>query len=161
MKKLLVLVTAAVATLALAGAVQAGCMATIGLSSTPKAGMAAGTPWVVTIRVLQHGRRPMPDAKPEVRVRNDAGKLLVFKAAIGAQAYGLAVAGVLTSALGAYYYLRVVVYMYMRPAEGVEEATPGAALTVAVAVAAVAVVALGIGPELVASLARAATMGKL
>jgi len=89
------------------------------------------------------------------------GKLLVFQAAVQAQSYLLAVLGVLTSALGAYYYLRVVVYMYMRPAEGVEEAAPGAALTVAVAVAAVAVVALGIGPELVASLARAATMGKL
>ena len=79
MKKLLVLVTAAVATLALTGAAQAGCMATVGLSSSPKAGMAAGTPWVVTIRVLQHGRTPMPDAKPEVRVRNAAGKLLVFR----------------------------------------------------------------------------------
>jgi NADH-quinone oxidoreductase subunit N len=89
------------------------------------------------------------------------GKLLVFQAAIQAQSYLLAVLGVLTSALGAYYYLRVVVYMYMRPGEGAEEAAPGAALTVAVAVAAVAVVALGIGPELVASIARAATMGKL
>ena len=44
-------------------------------------------------------------------------KLLVFKAAISAQAYGLAIVGVLTSALGAYYYLRVVVYMYMRAPE--------------------------------------------
>ena len=33
-------------------------------------GHAAGEPWVVTIRVLQHGRTPMPDAKPEVRIRN-------------------------------------------------------------------------------------------
>jgi NADH-quinone oxidoreductase subunit N len=43
-------------------------------------------------------------------------KLLVFKSAIAGGAWGLAVAGILTSALGAYYYLRVVVYMYMRPA---------------------------------------------
>ena len=42
--------------------------------------MAAGTPWVVTIRVLQHGRTPMSDARPEVRIRNGAGRLLVFKA---------------------------------------------------------------------------------
>ena len=55
-------------------------MATVGLSSMPKAGHAAGTPWVVTIRVLQHGRTPMADAKPEVRIRNAAGKLFVFKA---------------------------------------------------------------------------------
>ena len=40
----------------------------------------AGKPWVVTIRVLQHGVTPMPDAKPEVRIRNAAGKLFVFKA---------------------------------------------------------------------------------
>ena len=84
------------------------------------------------------------------------GKLLVFQAAVGAQAVGLAVIGVLTSALGAYYYLRVVVYMYMRPPVGADEGTASPALSLAVAVAAVAVIALGIGPEPVASLARGA-----
>ena len=54
-------------------------MATVGLSSTPKAGIAAGTPWVVTIRVLQHGVTPMPDAKPEVRIKRANGKLIVFR----------------------------------------------------------------------------------
>jgi NADH-quinone oxidoreductase subunit N len=83
-------------------------------------------------------------------------KLLIFKAAIGAQAYGLAIAGVLTSALGAYYYLRIVVYMYMRPAEGAEETLASPALSLGLAAAAVAVVVLGIGPEPIASLARAA-----
>jgi NADH-quinone oxidoreductase subunit N len=83
-------------------------------------------------------------------------KLLVFKAAIGAGAYGLAIAGVLTSALGAYYYLRVVVYMYMRPVEGAEETLASPALSVGLAAAAIAVVVLGIGPEPIASLARAA-----
>jgi hypothetical protein len=78
-KKLFVFVATAVAGLALAGVAQAGCWATVGLSSLPKADHAAGQPWVVTIRVLQHGRTPMPDAKPEVRIRNAAGKLLVFK----------------------------------------------------------------------------------
>jgi hypothetical protein len=80
MKKLFVLVATIVAGLALAGVAQAGCMATVGLDSTPKAGHPAGKPWVVTVRVLQHGRTPMPDAKPEVRIRNAAGKLFVFKA---------------------------------------------------------------------------------
>ena len=79
MKKLILLVAAG-ATFALPGAAQAGCMATVGLSSTPKAGLQAGQPWVVTIRVLQHGVRPMPDAKPEVRIRNAAGTLFRFKA---------------------------------------------------------------------------------
>jgi hypothetical protein len=80
MKKLFTLVATVVGMLALAGAAQAGCMATVGLSSMPKAGHAAGKPWLVTIRVLQHGVRPMPDARPEVRIRNAAGKLFVFKA---------------------------------------------------------------------------------
>jgi hypothetical protein len=80
MNKLLVLAVSLVAGLVLVGVAQAGCMATVGLSSMPKAGHAAGTPWVVTIRVLQHGRTPMSDAKPEVRIRNAAGKLFVFKA---------------------------------------------------------------------------------
>ena len=79
MRKLFVFVATAVAGLALAGVAQAGCMATVGLSSMPKADHAAGKPWIVTIRVLQHGRTPMSDAKPEVRIRNAAGKLLVFK----------------------------------------------------------------------------------
>ena len=80
MKKLFVLVATVVAAFALVGVAQAGCMATVGLSSMPKAGHAAGNPWVVTIRVLQHGRRPMSDAKPEVRIVSDAGKQFVFKA---------------------------------------------------------------------------------
>jgi hypothetical protein len=79
MKKLFVLVTV-VAALAVAGVAQAGCFATVGLSSMPKAGHAAGQPWIVTIRVLQHGRTPMSDAKPEVRIHNAGGKLFVFKA---------------------------------------------------------------------------------
>ena len=79
MKKLFALAASIAAALALAGVAQAGCMATVGLSSMPKPGLAAGEPWVVTIRVLQHGRTPMADAKPEVRIRNAAGKLFVFK----------------------------------------------------------------------------------
>ena len=69
-----------VGALAVPGVAKAGCMATVGLSSMPKPGLAAGQPWIVTIRVLQHGRTPMPDAKPEVRIRNAAGKLFRFKA---------------------------------------------------------------------------------
>jgi hypothetical protein len=80
MTKFFVLAATVGAGLALAGAAQAGCMATVGLSSTPKATQAAGTPWIVTIRVLQHGRTPMPDAQPEIRIRNASGKLIVFKA---------------------------------------------------------------------------------
>ncbi len=88
------------------------------------------------------------------------GKLLIFKAAINAQAYGLAVVGVLTSALGAYYYLRVVVFMYMRAPEAGEEGalTLGPALSFALVLSAAAVVVLGIGPGPFAELARAASV---
>jgi hypothetical protein len=79
MKKLFVLVAAVGVSLALTAAAYAGCMATVGLSAMPKPGLQAGQPWVVTVRVLQHGRTPMADAKPEVRIRNTAGKLFVFK----------------------------------------------------------------------------------
>ena len=80
MKKLIVFVATVVAALAATGAANAGCMATVGLSSLPKPGLQAGQPWLVTIRVLQHGRTPMSDATPEVRIRNRAGKLFVFQA---------------------------------------------------------------------------------
>lgn len=78
MKKLLALAAAAAA-LAVSGAAEAGCMATVGLSSVPKT-HPAGKPWIVTVRVLQHGRTPMPDARPVVRIRDAAGKLLRFRA---------------------------------------------------------------------------------
>jgi NADH-quinone oxidoreductase subunit N len=45
------------------------------------------------------------------------GKLYVFLAAVQAQMWALAVIGVLTSVVGAYYYLRVIKVMYFDPAE--------------------------------------------
>jgi NADH-quinone oxidoreductase subunit N len=85
------------------------------------------------------------------------GKLYVFQAAVGAELYGLAIFGVLTSAMGAYYYLRVVVYMYMKPAEGEEEGISSTSLSLALAVAAIAVVFLGIGADPLVKLAQAAS----
>ena len=80
MKKLFVFVATVVAALAVTAAANAGCMATVGLSSLPKADHAAGKPWIVPIRLPHHGRTPMSDAKPEVRIRNAAGRLFTFKA---------------------------------------------------------------------------------
>jgi hypothetical protein len=79
MKKSILFLAVAIGLL-VPGVAKAGCMATVGLSSMPKPGHQAREPWIVTIRVLQHGQRPMPDAKPEVRIRNAAGKLFRFKA---------------------------------------------------------------------------------
>lgn len=84
------------------------------------------------------------------------GKLYVFQAAVGAELYGLAIFGVLTSALGAYYYLRVVVYMYMKPADAAEEGISSTTLALALGVAAIAVVVLGIGADPIVRLAQVA-----
>jgi NADH-quinone oxidoreductase subunit N len=47
------------------------------------------------------------------------GKFYIFKAALDARLFWLAVLGLLNSAVAAYYYLRLLVVMYMRdPAEG-------------------------------------------
>jgi len=75
-------------------------------------------------------------------------KLVVFGAAVRAGDYGLAVLGVLASAVSLYYYLRVVVVMYMREPEGSAVETPGRFPSVGgvVAVAAAAVLVLGVGP---------------
>ena len=45
------------------------------------------------------------------------GKFYVFQAAVQGGAVGLALIGLLTSLFSAYYYLRVLVVMYMRPGE--------------------------------------------
>jgi NADH-quinone oxidoreductase subunit N len=85
------------------------------------------------------------------------GKLYIFQAAVGAELYGLAVLGVLTSVLGAYYYLRVVVYMYMRPPEGEPDALASPSMAVALAAAVAVVVLLGIVADPVVRLAQAAS----
>ena len=48
-------------------------------SARSKGQHTAGRPWVVTVRVLQHGRTPMR-TEPAVRIRNAAGKLFTFEA---------------------------------------------------------------------------------
>src|SRR5512138_3361451 len=84
-------------------------------------------------------------------------KLYVFQAAVGAQLYGLAVLGVLTSVLGAYYYLRVVVYMYMRSPEGEPDALRSPAISVALVAAIAVVVLLGIVADPMVRLAQVAS----
>ena len=65
-------------------------------------------------------------------------KFYVFSAALQANLVGLTIIGVLNSAVGAYYYLRIIVMMYMREAREEVPATPippalGAALAISVA----------------------------
>lgn len=77
------------------------------------------------------------------------GKLYIVKGAIGAGLYPLSVILLLNSVLGAYYYLRVMVFMYMRdPAPGAPFARPmkSGYVTTALVLAALVVVVLGIWP---------------
>ena len=85
------------------------------------------------------------------------GKFYLFSAAIKSGYVGLAIIGVLNSAASVYYYLRVMVYMYMK--EPTEEfdwagATPSIAICLLVSVGATLV--LGIVPGLVLELAQKA-----
>src|SRR3954447_10167669 len=66
-------VAAVGAALALPGVASAGGFATVGLSSLPD-GTAPGTPWHVTLTILQHGRTPMSDLNPTVRVASADGQ---------------------------------------------------------------------------------------
>jgi NADH-quinone oxidoreductase subunit N len=77
------------------------------------------------------------------------GKLYIVKAAIGADMYVLSVILLLNSVVAAYYYLRVLVYMYMRePAPGAPVAVPMRSGYVAAALilAAVGVLVVGLMP---------------
>ncbi len=84
------------------------------------------------------------------------GKLLVLRAAVDAGLVPLAVVAVLTSVVGLYYYLRVVVYLYMQPpAEAQEIPVHSWATDAALLATAVAVLAVGIGPGLLSDAATA------
>ena len=91
------------------------------------------------------------------------GKWFVFKAAIDGGLYWLAILGFVNSVIGAYYYLRVMVYMYMRePAAGAPVALPmrSGYVTAALLVSALFVLALGLVPTRAIEVAvRAATLG--
>jgi len=85
------------------------------------------------------------------------GKLYLFKAAVGAQLYPLAIVGVLTSVLGAFYYLRVVVHMYMKPAEGSDQTVAAPAMIYALGAAALVVMLFGLVADPFIRLAQAAS----
>ncbi|HET7745865.1 MAG TPA: NADH-quinone oxidoreductase subunit N, partial [Vicinamibacteria bacterium] len=87
------------------------------------------------------------------------GKFYLFNAAVGAGYTNLAIVGMITSVISAYYYLRVIVYMYMREPVGEDTwspVRPGSAI--ALAVAAVIILGLGIWPTPVLGWAHAAAL---
>jgi NADH-quinone oxidoreductase subunit N len=85
------------------------------------------------------------------------GKFWLFGAAIDAGCYWLAVIGVLNSAISLYYYIRVVVFMYLKKDASGSEPTTNPALGFALGVAAVATLVLGVYPRLLFIVAEAST----
>ncbi|HLE26719.1 MAG TPA: NADH-quinone oxidoreductase subunit N [Anaerolineales bacterium] len=84
-------------------------------------------------------------------------KFYVFRAAIDAGYLWLALVGVLTSLVSAYYYLRVVIIMYMREGEG--RAFVSRALNFTVALTALATFVFGLLPGPLMALATNSVLG--
>jgi len=83
------------------------------------------------------------------------GKFWLFSAAIDAQFYWLAVIGVLNSAISLYYYVRIVVFMYLKKEAMGSEPTTSPALAVVLGVAVAATLLFGVYPQLLFQLADA------
>jgi len=83
------------------------------------------------------------------------GKFWLFGAAIDSGYYWLAVIGVLNSAISLYYYVRLVVFMYLKKETLGSEPTSTPALTFTLAVAVVATLVLGVYPRLLFEVAEA------
>jgi NADH-quinone oxidoreductase subunit N len=86
------------------------------------------------------------------------GKFAVFRAAIEAGAWPLALVALLASAVAAFFYVRVIVLMYFsEPAvDGPTVGVPGLPTTIVLAVTVAATVLLGVYPGAVLDLARSA-----
>ncbi|HTQ96797.1 MAG TPA: NADH-quinone oxidoreductase subunit N [Candidatus Acidoferrum sp.] len=86
------------------------------------------------------------------------GKLYIFRAAIRSDLVWLAVLMAINSIIGAYYYFRLIVVMYMReykgnvPAEASKSLSPTAAMVVVVTV--IITLYLGLAPNLVLAIAN-------
>jgi len=83
------------------------------------------------------------------------GKFQIFKAAVNEGYIWLAVIGVLNSVVSVYYYLRIVVVMYMPPAQPASISAPAPAsvpLYAAIALSALGVLGLGLFPSYVLEL---------
>jgi NADH-quinone oxidoreductase subunit N len=83
------------------------------------------------------------------------GKLWLFGAAIQADYVWLAVIGVLNSAVSLYYYIRVVVYMWLKNEPAGSEPRLSPALAAALVVTLVATLGLGLYPRPLFDLAEA------
>lgn len=82
------------------------------------------------------------------------GKLTVFAAAVDAGRIAIVVIAVLASAMGAYYYLRIIVIMYMHATPSEEQRLRGAWLSLGIFICAALTLIIGMFPESYLSFAR-------
>ncbi len=89
-----------------------------------------------------------------------AAKYLMLSSAVQAGEISITVIAVLCSAISVYYYLRVLVFMYMREPAASGSAVPGHSFGAAVSVAAMVVLVLGMGilPAPVMEIAKRAAL---
>lgn len=86
------------------------------------------------------------------------GKWFVFQASVSAGLIPLAVIGVLTSVVSAFYYVRIIVNMYLADGEGDPAAGATPAVNWALYIAFAGTLALGIFPVLVTNLTETVTL---
>jgi NADH-quinone oxidoreductase subunit N len=114
-------------------------------------GLAARHPWLaaaMTVFMLSLTGIPL--------TAGFIGKWYVFKVALQADLIAAAIVGVLTSAISAYYYLRVVWKMYFE--EGHGEATVQPTLAWGIGAAAIGTLVLGVVPYILSAMARSITL---
>lgn len=122
------------------------------------AGLARRSPWIAGIMALF-----MLSLTGIPPTAGFFAKFYLFTAVVDAGLAWLAVIGILFSVVSAFYYLRVIVYMYMRSADGEAAADGGGSpdLNIGLALAALGVIVLGVLPGPVLDAARAAVGGML
>jgi len=87
------------------------------------------------------------------------GKLYIFMSAINAGYTWLVIVAVIFSAISAFFYLRIVMYMYMKEPKATVSLSTSPATSVALAVTVVAVLFIGVFPSVLVEFARAAIAG--
>jgi NADH-quinone oxidoreductase subunit N len=87
------------------------------------------------------------------------GKLYVFMSAINAGYTWLVLVAVIFSVISAYFYLRIIMYMYMREPKIEVATSQSGTLTVALGVTTVAVLVIGVFPSFLVKFAKAALSG--
>ena len=118
-----------------------------GLALTDYAGLAARRPGLaLAMALFMFSLTGLPPTAGFI------AKFSLFRAAIDAGYLWLAIVGVLTSLVSAYYYLRVVVLMFMRP--GAAQALARPTLDLAVGVTALATLLIGLLPGPLLDLAQ-------